>query len=283
MSDHFNARVNRALFSLHLDETEKQLLAASAMEKPQAKRKLSAALMLAAALVLAFSGITVAGQINVFSIFIHSDERLEKLIYSSVIEAPVTVQVETDYIGTSAIAVTNAHFDDDHLILGFTVENMVAAESFVPTEEELASMRPWGLDTACGIFWTNEEQQELENWYQRAVRARLPYSRGIKSSQIAVTFVIPGENGQVHTMDYRWDHQPQPDGLVCHLYRMQGLKTDPFIEQLMKQSSITLEMRIYESTYRLWYDGEEQYARWTNEWITSVPITLEKSYKSLNP
>lgn len=277
MSDDFNARANRALCSLHLDETEKRQLAASAIETPQAKRKLPASLILAAALVLAFSCITMAGQINVFSIFTNYDARLEKLIYSSVIEDPVTVQVETDYIGTSAVTVTNAHFDDDHLIMGFTVENMVAAESFIPTEEELQSMRPWGLDTACGIFWTNEEQQELENWYQRAVRARLPYSRGIKSSQIAVTFVIPGENGQVHTMDYRWDHQPQPDGLVCHLYRMQGLKTDPFIAQLMKQDSITLEMRIYESTYRLWYDGEEQYARWTNEWITSVPITLEKS------
>ena len=283
MTDNFKQKTDHALASLHLSETEKYQLAAFAVEKSRIKKKLPAVLILAIVLILALGGITVAGGMNVFAMFTDYDARLERLIYSSVIEDPVTVQVETDYIGTSAIAVTNAHFDDDHLILGFTVENMVAAESFVPTEEELASMRPWGLDTACGIFWTNEEQQELENWYQRAVRARLPYSRGIKSSQIAVTFVIPGENGQVHTMDYRWDHQPQPDGLVCHLYRMQGLKTDPFIEQLMKQSSITLEMRIYESTYRLWYDGEEQYARWTNEWITSVPITLEKSYKSLNP
>ena len=283
MTDNFKQKTDHALASLHLSETEKYQLAAFAVEKSRTKRKLPAVLILAIVLILAFGGITVAGGTNVFALFTDYDARLERLIYSSVIEDPVTVQVETDYIGTSAVTVTNAHFDDDHLILGFTVENMVAAESFVPSEEELASMRPYGLDTACGIFWTNEEQQALDNWYTRAVQAELPYARGIKASEISVSFVISGENGEVHTMSYTWDHQLQPDGLVCHLYRMQGLKSDPFIGQLMKQNSITLEMRIYESTYRLWYDGEEQYQRWTNEWITSVPITLEKSNKSLNP
>ena len=283
MTDNFKQKTDHALASLHLSETEKYQLAAFAVEKSRTKRKLPAVLILAIVLILALGSITVAGGMNVFAMFTDYDARLERLIYSSVIEDPVTVQVETDYIGTSAITVTNAHFDDDHLILGFTVENMVAAESFVPSEEELASMRPCGLDTACGIFWTNEEQQALDNWYTRAVQAELPYARGIKASEISVSFVISGENGEVHTMSYTWGHQLQPDGLVCHLYRMQGLKGDPFIGQLMKQNSITLEMRIYESTYRLWYDGEEQYQRWTNEWITSVPITLEKSYKSLNP
>ena len=281
MTDPFKEQADRALSSLHLNDREKHCLFTTAMEEKKMKKKMPAVLIIAVILIITLGGVTMADSLNIFALFTNYDARLEKVIHSSVIKDPVPVQVETDYIGTSYVTLTNAHFDDDHLIMGFTVENMVAAESFIPTEEELQSMRPWGLDTACGIFWTNEEQQELENWYQRAVRARLPYSRGIKSSQIAVTFVIPGENGQVHTMDYRWDHQPQPDGLVCHLYRMQGLKTDPFIAQLMKQDSITLEMRIYESTYRLWYDGEEQYARWTNEWITSVPITLEKSNKTM--
>lgn len=281
MNDSFKEKTDRALASLRLSAQERRQLIAFAMEEQKMKKKMPAVFIIALALILILGSVTIADGMNVFAMFTNYDERLEKLIYSSVIEDPVPVKVETDYIGTSYVTLTNAHFDDDHLILGFTVENMVAAESFVPTEEDLRSMRPRGLGAVCAPPYMNEEQKSLHDWYARAVKARLPESRGVKASEITVSFVIPGENGEVHAMNYRWFHQLQEDGLACHLYTMDGLKSDPFIEQLMKQSSITLEMRIYESVYRLWYDGEEQYARWTNEWIASVPITLEKSYNTL--
>ena len=281
MSDNFKQKTDHALASLRLSAQERRQLTSFAMEEQKMKKKMPAVLIVAIVFIVALGGVTVADSMNVFAIFTNYDARLEKLIYSSVIEDPVPVEVETDYIGTSYVTLTNAHFDDDNLIVGFSVENMVAAESFVPTEEELQTMRPWGLDTTCGIPWINVEQQALNSRYTRAVWAKLPNALGIKASEISVTFVISSENGETYNMDSRRLQELQADGLTCHLYYLHG-KSDPYVKRLMQQDTIQMEMRIYESTYRLWYDGEEQYARWTNEWITSVPITLEKSYKSLN-
>ena len=280
MTDPFKEQADRALSSLHLNDWEKHCLFTAAMEEKKMKKKMPAVLIIAVILIITLGGVTMADSLNIFALFTNYDARLEKVIHSSVIKDPVPVQVETDYIGTSYVTLTNAHFDDDHLIVGFSVENMVAAESFIPTEEELARMRPQGLGYACSIPWINTEQQVLNNWYKRAVQTRLPTSCGIKASEITVNFVISGENGETYHMDSRQLQELQADGLMCYLYYLNG-KNDPFIRKLAEQDEIRIEMRIYECTYRLWYNGEEQYARWVNELITAVPITLEKSYQSL--
>ena len=110
MNDSFKEKTDRALASLRLSAQERRQLIAFAMEEHKMKKKMPAVFIIAVALILILGSVTIADGMNVFAMFTNYDKRLEKLIYSSVIEDPVPVKVETDYIGTSYVTLTNAHF-----------------------------------------------------------------------------------------------------------------------------------------------------------------------------
>ncbi|MBR6525826.1 MAG: hypothetical protein IKT57_07630 [Clostridia bacterium] len=275
MTDPFKEKADSALSSLHLSDWEKHRLFTNTMEEQNMKKKMPAVLIIAIALILALGGVTVAEKINLFTSFSNFDERLIEVSYSSVLNDLEPITVETPELGTSVVTITNAHFDGENLILGYSVENRTFAENFTPTEEEISTMRKVENDAVYGFMNASHAQDELSDAYHRAVRLGL--SRGVRGVSISTEFLIFDEqkNELSAPLCYEFNNR-DAENVTSHV-RVHGPNYDPLPEKFRNADSITVEVPIYKTSFALWNDSTGQYVKWNHELLKTLTLTIPRS------
>lgn len=106
-------------------------------EEPEVKRKLTIGMAFALIAALALGGVAVAAGLNLFELYGKEDPRLNGLAGEAVLESAVPAVIETEQLGTTTAAITNAYYDGQSLIVGYSMENYMAMTDFTPTEAEL--------------------------------------------------------------------------------------------------------------------------------------------------
>ncbi len=115
-------------------------------EEPEVKRKLSIGMAFALIAVLALGGIALAAGLNVFDIYDEDYPKLTGLAPLSAMEEVTPVTIETEELGTTTAAITNAYYDGLSLIVGYSIENGSTFEAFDPSEDELKNKQPLEID-----------------------------------------------------------------------------------------------------------------------------------------
>ena len=133
--------VDRRLSALEASADRRRAIRLRIGEKePVVKKKLTAGVIAALALMLALTGAALAaGIINLFEYFGKNDRRLAVLADSAVLETQKPQAVETDALGTTVGVIHNAYYDGQSLLVAYSIANGSRVEPFTPTEEMLAS------------------------------------------------------------------------------------------------------------------------------------------------
>ena len=275
MTDPFKEKADRALSSLHLNDWEKHCLFTAAMEEKKMKKKFSFALAIALALVVAFGGMTIAEKYNLFDVFSNYDDRLSAVSRQSVLDSAAQITVETPELGATTITFSNAYFDGENIILGYTVANMTQAQYFTPTEEEIASMRKEPADHLNGFFSATEEQDEMDDAYIRALH--LGIIRGVKGVSVLPSVSILDENGESYGGILCYEFVNREAENVTSCLQVMGPNYDPLPDPLRNADRITVEIQVYRDDFALWFDGETQYVNRQNTVLDRFTFTVEKS------
>ena len=226
-------------------------------------KKIMVALVLCLTLLLAFAGVAAALNLNVFELFSSRQPRLQDIAAASAVEGAPSVTVENERAGRSVVTVTNAYYDGESLLIGYTVENEQYLERFTPTEEELAQMEAAAPECAPMAF--EKGQEEFAQALQQAVANGTPF--GVKKIQ---TYIAD------HTMtDGGVDLGPSTglgdwtqDGTFLNL-----LDYDELPNEVRNQPSLTVLLPLRQTVALAYWDGQGQYYFGHTE-QTHVPVTL---------
>lgn len=170
--------LDAALSGLNGDPALAQRVLRCAEEKPRAAKKLSVGLVFALVALLAATGIAAAAALNLFEKFGQNDRRFAEIAPQTAISAESSV-AQTEKTGTVAASITNAYYDGESLLIGYSIQGVSSFEPFSPTDEQLARMRPTDAVPA------RLNESHLAEAFEAARQAGTPW--GMATYRIAVS------------------------------------------------------------------------------------------------
>ena len=247
-------------------------------EEPQMKRKLSTAMVVAIALMIALSGIAVAeiAGLNLFAFFAQNtqqeteywdiDQRIltdlqEKSTLISASIAPTEVEMLDGYI-----QLHDAYYDGDVLFLGTVTrewETSRAAVEWTPTEEELAEHAPEKWPIAEREASPYQQEQPFIDAFNEAQVNHQPY--GYKTYHYIETFISYRTAGGTTVMPIGDRRTMTEDGTAYSVLQMQS----PLPEEIRQKETIEIELIVPINVEYHWFDGEKHYY-WSEDVDTVV-------------
>ena len=96
------------------------------------KKKLSIGFILAMVVILAAVSVAVAATVNLFEKFGQSEQRFAEIASQSLLQADTPVTTDSTKNGQVTAAITNAYYDGEALLIGYTVQSRSTYEHFNP-------------------------------------------------------------------------------------------------------------------------------------------------------
>ena len=159
--------LDASLSGLNGDPYLARRLIACAEKQPKAVRKRSIGLVFAFVALLAAVSVAAAAALNLFEQFGQSERRFAEIAPQTVIDSE-TASIQTERTGTVTASITNAYYDGESLLIGYTIQGNTSFEPFSPTAKELTHMQPtddvpdWlhakTGDSALAKAWENAKQ-----------------------------------------------------------------------------------------------------------------------------
>ena len=243
---------------------ERVLFAAHGKGKEKMKKKLSAGLALAMALMIAFGGIAAALALNPFEWFAQGDhqQRLNVIASGSRIDPPVTTVIPSEEWGDTTVSFTNAYYDGDALLIGYTIADRERIEAFTPTEEEKAGMH---IDNEPPLrAFMSEAELAFADAYDRAVREGVPF--GMVKSTVMLAREWYNEDG-VPLGGWNSSEEDAGGGITLFTCDFHSLP-----EQTRHRENLTLHTSAMRRLETLYFDGENTYR--SAEELALVPLAL---------
>lgn len=241
------------------------------------KRKVSYALVLALAAMLALSGAAIAAGLNLFEFFARHDER-----YANVAADTAVTDVVTFTMNGAEIWIDSAYYDGYSMSVALAMRNAHTTQEYTPGEGELTSddsgVVP-SIYAAAGPANTleprvsvpgSEEKADYAAAYQAAVAAGTPY--GYKTVQYYPSDHITTAEGLDIPPRSAW-MDVMEGGVSCEMRNMES----PLPEEIQAQDSLTLlcDIGVTETVY--WFDGEQEYTSTTHSTVGQISAVVRRT------
>ena len=226
-------------------------------EEPEVKRKLTIGMAFALIAALALGGAAVAAGLNLFELYGKEDPRLNGLAGAAVLESAVPAVIETEQLGATTAAITNAYYDGQSLIVGYSMENYIAMTDYTPTEAELENKELIEEEPGMALRIRFEVQNEAVAAAMEAFEAKVEKGEAcgaafheVYAQSYALTAtgaLIPGSS--------EWDNLSDGGSARFFLRNFES----PLPEEAQNFDSLTIRIGLHRSSYYYWFDGEDLY------------------------
>lgn len=241
------------------------------------KRKVSYALVLALAAMLALSGAAIAAGLNLFEFFARHDERYATVAADTAVTGVVPFTMD----GTE-IWIDSAYYDGYSMSVALAMRNAHTIQEFTPDEGELSSddssvvpsiyaasgpantLEPWGPVPG------SQEKAEHAAAYQAAVAAGTPY--GYKTVQYYPSDHITTADGIDIPPRSAW-MDVMEGSVSCEMRNMES----PLPEEIQAQDSLTLLCDIGATETVYWFDGQQEFTATTHSTVGQISATVYRT------
>ena len=248
--------LDAALSGLNGDPALAQRVLRCAEEKPRAAKKLSVGLVFALVALLAATGIAAAAALNLFEKFGQNDRRFAEIAPQTAISAESSV-AQTEKTGTVAASITNAYYDGESLLIGYSIQGFSSFEPFSPTDEQLARMRPTDAVPA------RLNESHLAEAFEAARQAGTPW--GMATYYVAVSDHTYTDDGLDLGPWTETEDASDPDCLLAIR------DFDALPETAKNRDSLSLHAAVYQYAVFDYFDGHSMYT--TTERTELFPLT----------
>lgn len=241
------------------------------------KRKVSYALVLALAAMLALSGAAIAAGLNLFEFFARHDERYATVAADTAVTGVVPFTMD----GTE-IWIDSAYYDGYSMSVALAMRNAHTIQEFIPDEGELSSddssVVP-SIYAAAGPANTQEpkvsvpgsqEKAEHAAAYQAAVAAGTPY--GYKTVQYYPSDHITTADGIDIPPRSAW-MDVMEGSVSCEMRNMES----PLPKEIQAQDSLTLLCDIGATETVYWFDGQQEFTATTHSTVGQISATVYRT------
>lgn len=244
----------------------RRIINAERKRKPTMKKKMIVILALCLALLL-FTSAALALNLNVFELFALRETRLQEIAAPSALEEAPAVTAENDKAGKATLQITNAYYDGDSLLIGYSIENESFIEAFVPTAEQLARMEPVQDGLAPLVF--DPRQEEFSAEYRRAVENHTPCGLMevrvyLKDHAVSGNGADPGPWSEICD----WT----PEGVQCNIRDYDRLP-----EALKNQDSLEVCLTACQQITYVYFDGTANYTLIETKSLPPVTVTVSNA------
>ena len=228
--------------------------------KLKAAKKLSAGFVFALVILLAAMSVVVAAALNLFETFGQTERRFAEIAPQTVIQTE-SAAIQSSKAGTVAASITNAYYDGESLLIGYTIQGDISFEPFSPTDEQLAQMNP----TDDIPPWLNEKtgDSSLTQAWKAAKQAGTPW--GVIRYRAAVSDHACTDEGLDLGPWLETEETSAPNSLSAIR------DFDSLPEAAQKRDSLSIRIDVYQSAVWFYFDGQSTYT--TSERVNLFPMT----------
>lgn len=221
-------------------------------EEPIVRRKMTASVAFALALMLALTGAALAvGLSNLFEYFGRNDERLAVIADQATPATQQPGRVDSEKLGHSVGTIHNVYYDGQTLLVAYSMENTRRVEAYTPTEEQLKNAEKEQVAYIPEAL--NEEEERIIGEYAAKVKKGEPCG-------LAIYTVYAADHSYADGIDLGCEMTERenegPDG-VRYMLREYGT---PLPEALRDRDFLTVSMTLREHITYLWFDGNATWA-----------------------
>ncbi len=244
--------IDKGLSSMQGDPWLAQRIMASEKGEGQVKRKISWAVVMVTAAILAIATAALAemADINVFELFRKTDERYASLAPYAVLDEVSEVSVASVEIGETRAAINSAYYDGQSLIVGYFIENASRMEEFVPDEALMGKMTPgetnaiWAADNGAEAVWIAKLEQARAEGTAMGLASYVVYPSDHTVTEEGIDIAPRSEEAK--TGD---------DGIEYTIREYEF----PLDEELQNLEGLTIGIPLYQSANYLYFDGKTLY------------------------
>ena len=211
--------LDASLSGLNGDPYLARRLIACAEKQPKAVRKRSIGLVFAFVALLAAVSVAAAAALNLFEQFGQSERRFAKIAPQTVIDSE-TASIQTERTGTVTASITNAYYDGESLLIGYTIQGNTSFEPFSPTAKELTHMQP--TDDVPDWLHAKTGDSALAKAWESAKQAGMPWgvvryrsAHGRKQRTLPTRTSFPPSAILTPCRKPRRSETPSPSALTC--------------------------------------------------------------------
>ena len=240
-------------------------------EQPRRKKKLSAGLVIAIALLLALVGVALAWTTNLFTFFGQRDARYGKIAEQATLEVSAPVQPEEDAQADPVRArFDSAFYDGLTLNAAILIEQPLRVEPYAPEEAALSAM-----EVVQDMPLTDPEEAapgeaDAQLAMQAAIKAGTPYGYqviGYSPSDHVLT-----DDG-IEIPPYAGDSTVDENG---NAVEMREFET-PLPDELQNLNAITLNCALFRNRQLWYFDGVTLYHQNLNDEAGSIRAVVPRS------
>ena len=252
--------LDASLSGLNGDPYLARRLIACAEKQPKAVRKRSIGLVFAFVALLAAVSVAAAAALNLFEPFGQSERRFAEIAPQTVIDSE-TASIQTERTGTVTASITNAYYDGESLLIGYTIQGNTSFEPFSPTAKELTHMQP--TDDVPDWLHAKTGDSALAKAWENTKQAGMPW--GVVRYRVSAS-----------------DHTYTDEGLDLGPWTETEDASDPNVfsairdfdalpEAAQKRDSLPVRIDVYQSAVWFYFDGHSMYT--TSERMNLFPMT----------
>ena len=197
-----------------------------------------------------------AAALNLFEKFGQNDRRFAEIAPQTAISAESSV-AQTEKTGTVAASITNAYYDGESLLIGYSIQGFSSFEPFSPTDEQLARMRPTDAVPA------RLNESHLAEAFEAARQAGTPW--GMATYRVAVSDHTYTDDGLDLGPWTETEDASDPDCLLAIR------DFDALPETAKNRDSLSLHAAVYQYAVFDYFDGHSMYT--TTERTELFPLT----------
>lgn len=232
-------------------------------------KKVSVGFVFTLVFVLAFVSLAGALTINLFESFGQKQQRLFEIAEESEIHSAVPVTIDSEQWGESTITITNAYYDGEALLIGYTIENANSTIRFVPTDEQRAKMSALGDEFDSALI----EDQVMQEEYIEAKRSGSAF--GIVKSSVALSSDwYAGDNINLGS----WN---QMDELLNGGTSSFVRDFDNLPKELQHLERIIVHMNVNRNLSYIYFDGENTYTMEEQVMLSPIELCVEATDSEL--
>lgn len=238
--------LDTTLSGLNGDPSLAQRVLCCVDERPKAARKRSVGLVFVLVILLAAMGIAAAAALNLFEKFGQTERRFAEIAPYSAVRSGSSV-ARTEKTGEVAATITDAYYDGESLLLGYSIQGVSSFEPFLPTEEQLAQMHATDENDIPASLNQSPFVEQLE----AARRDGTPW--GVVHYQFMVSDHTYTDEG----LDLGpWTETEDASAPDCF---MAIRDFDDLPEAAKRRDSLSIRIAVYQYAVSYYYDGQSMY------------------------
>lgn len=247
-NDRLRHAIDTTLSGLAEDPWLAQRVLSKAKGEEKVKKKLSIGFILAMVVVLAAVSAAIAATVNLFEKLGQFEPRFAEIAPKATLQAAAPVTTDSAETGPVTAAITNAYYDGDALLIGYTVQSQTVYERFTPTVDQLAQMQQADAEMA------EESANITENYAAELMQAQqngTPW--GIVRYSISVsdhTYI----NGTVDAGPWVETEDEAQPGYFAAIRDIEDLP-----EEVRGLDALNISIAVHQNALYTYFDGKTYY------------------------